>query len=74
MREREVLVMKTRIISIGNAQGIRIPKSLLEETGLRGEVEICAMGNELVIGRTKKACAGWAAQFRKLARRGDDQE
>jgi antitoxin MazE len=64
--------MKTRIIPIGNLQGIPIPKSLLEETGLCGAVEICAMGNALVIRRTKKARAGWAAQFRK-ARRGDEQ-
>ena len=34
--------MKTRIVSIGNSQGIRIPKLLLEQTGLSGEVEIRA--------------------------------
>jgi antitoxin MazE len=32
--------MKTRIVAIGNSQGIRIPKPLLEQTGLFGEVEI----------------------------------
>jgi hypothetical protein len=34
--------MKTRIIPIGNSQGIRIPKPLLEQAGLSGEVEIRA--------------------------------
>ena len=31
--------MKSRIVRIGNSQGIRIPKPLLEQTGLHGEVE-----------------------------------
>ena len=29
--------MKTQIIQIGNSQGIRIPKVLLEDSGLAGE-------------------------------------
>lgn len=32
--------MKTSIITIGNSKGIRIPKPLLEESGLAGEVEL----------------------------------
>ncbi len=64
--------MKTRIVPIGNSQGIRIPKPLLEQTGLSGEVEISAEGNALVIRPTKKPRAGWAAAFQKMAQRGDD--
>ena len=64
--------MKTRIVAIGNSQGIRIPKPLLEQTGLSGEVEISAEGNALVIRPTKKPRAGWAAAFQKMAERGDD--
>ena len=64
--------MKTRIVKIGNSHGIRIPKPLLEQTGLSGEVEIQAAENGLVIQPVKKARAGWAAAFEKMARRGDD--
>lgn len=32
--------MLTNIISIGNSKGIRIPKILLEESGLRNKVEL----------------------------------
>lgn len=32
--------MKALIVTIGNSKGIRIPKPLLEESGLSGEVEI----------------------------------
>jgi len=64
--------MKTRIVAIGNSQGIRIPKPLLEQTGLSGEVEISAEDDGLVIRPAKRPRAGWAAAFRKMAQRGDD--
>ena len=41
--------MKSRVVRIGNSRGIRIPKLLLEQTGLRGDVEISADGDTLVI-------------------------
>lgn len=64
--------MKTRIVRIGNSQGIRIPKPLLEETGLRGEVEISVYDGSLIITRARKPRAGWAIAFRTMAERGDD--
>ena len=32
--------IRTRIVKIGNSQGIRIPKLLLEQSGIGEEVEI----------------------------------
>ncbi len=64
--------MKTRIVRIGNSRGIRIPKPLLEQTGLHGEVEISAEDDALVIRSAKKPRAGWAAAFQEMAQRGDD--
>jgi antitoxin MazE len=64
--------VKTRIVSIGNSQGIRIPKLLLEQTGLSGEVEISAEGQALLIQPARRPRAGWAAAFQEMARRGDD--
>ncbi len=64
--------MKTRIVAIGNSQGIRIPKPLLEQTGLSGEVEIRAEAGALVIRPIKEPRAGWARAFQEMARRGDD--
>lgn len=64
--------MKTRIVPIGNSQGIRIPKPLLEQTGLCGEVEISAENGSLVIRPIKKPRANWAKAFQKMAERGDD--
>jgi antitoxin MazE len=64
--------MKTRIVAVGNSQGIRIPKALLEQTGLSGEVEISAEDGTLVIRPVKKPRDGWATAFQEMARRGDD--
>jgi len=41
--------MKTRIVRIGNSQGIRIPRPLLCQTGLSGKVEIRAHNGSLII-------------------------
>jgi antitoxin MazE len=65
--------MKTRIIQIGNSRGIRIPKPMLQQVGLNGEVEVIAKNGTLVIRSTKQARAGWAAAFKEMARRSDDR-
>lgn len=45
--------MKTTIIPIGNSRGIRIPKPLLEESGLLNDVEIYAKKGEIKITAAK---------------------
>ena len=64
--------MKTRLAPIGNSQAIVIPKRILEQTGLRGEVEVSVKGNCLVIRPARKPRQGWAAALRKMAQRGED--
>ncbi len=64
--------MKTRIVRIGNSRGIRIPKPLLDQTGLSGEVEIRAQKDSLVIRPAAKPRTGWAAAFQVMAQHGDD--
>jgi antitoxin MazE len=64
--------MKTRLIRIGNSWAVRIPKALLRQTGLAGEVQIEARGAEIVI-RARLSREGWDEAFREMARLGDDQ-
>jgi antitoxin MazE len=59
--------MKTRIVPIGNSQGIRIPKPLFQQAGLSGEVEIRAEHDGLIIRPARKPRAGWAAAFEEMA-------
>jgi antitoxin MazE len=64
--------MRTRIVRIGNSRGVRIPKLLLEQSGLDGEVEMNAENGSLLIRPVRKPRAGWALAFRKMAAQGDD--
>ncbi len=68
--------MKARIVKIGNSKGIRIPKPLLEQTGLADEVEIRVEDNRLVIASALPEPPpprhGWAKAFKEMAATGDD--
>ncbi len=65
--------MRTRIIKIGNSQGIRIPKAILEHAGLEGEVELEMQDGQLLIRPVERARQGWEEAFRSMAEHGDDQ-
>ena len=68
-----ITVMKTRIIKIGNSQGIRIPKPLLDQTGLDEEVELELRQNQIVIRPVYRARYDWEGQFKAMAEHGDDK-
>jgi len=65
--------MKASIVRIGNSQGIRIPKVVLEQTHLSGEVELEVRDRQIIIRSAKKPRQGWAQKFRAMAERGDDK-
>ncbi|MGO9145797.1 MAG: AbrB/MazE/SpoVT family DNA-binding domain-containing protein [Desulfomonilia bacterium] len=64
--------MKSRIIKIGNSRGIRLPKPLIEQTGLKEEVEIQVEGNRLIIAPVVRPRALWSESFQKMASKNDD--
>ena len=64
--------IKTRIVKIGNSQGIRIPKLLLDQTDIGNEVELEVQENRIVIRSSKSSRYGWEEQFKKMAEQGDD--
>jgi antitoxin MazE len=76
-----MLANKTKIIRIGNSQGVRIPRSLLEQAGVieneRGdvlgqEVELEVEEEGILIRLVRQTRAGWEERFREMAERGDD--
>ncbi|HZT40901.1 MAG TPA: AbrB/MazE/SpoVT family DNA-binding domain-containing protein [Chthonomonadaceae bacterium] len=67
------MLVKTRLVKIGNSQGIRIPKWLLEQAGLTGEIEVEAQSGQLVIRPAQSARQGWDAQFQAMAQASDDR-
>ena len=59
--------MKARIIRIGNSQGIRIPKPLLEQSGLGEEVELEVQHHQIIIRAAERPRQGWEAAFQSMA-------
>jgi antitoxin MazE len=55
--------MKTKIVRIGNSQGLRLPRPLLEQAGFAADADVDV-----------EARAGWAAAFERMARAGDDTQ
>ena len=65
--------MRARVVRIGNSRGVRIPKPLIEQAGLREEVEIAVEGSSLIIRAAARPRTGWATAFRTMAEQGDDR-
>ena len=64
--------MKTTLIPIGNARGVRIPKPLIEQCGLGGDIELDVHDRTIVIHAPKRARQGWDKAFAQMARLKDD--
>ncbi len=64
--------MKSSIIRIGNSQGLRIPKPILDQCGFDGEVELIVKDRDLIVRSAKTPRAGWDEAFKRMAEKGDD--
>jgi antitoxin MazE len=62
--------MRAKLIRIGNSRGIRIPKPVLEQVGLRETVEIRAEKGRLIILPDQPSRRGWAERFAAAAKAG----
>ena len=55
--------MKVKLVRIGNSRGIRIPKAILEQCGLREAAELRVEKDRLVIAREQRPRQGWEEAF-----------
>ena len=62
------------LVKIGNSQGIRIPKPLVEQAQLEGkELKLQLVGDGLLISPEKQAREGWAEEIeRTIAAQGHE--
>lgn len=66
-------IVTTRLVKIGNSQGIRIPKPLLEQVGMSGDVQIEVEADRLILRPATGPRQGWEEQFQRMAELGDDK-
>lgn len=64
--------MKTKVVKIGNSQGIRIPKSIIHESGLKNEVELEVNDGQIIIKPISTSRESWDTAFKKMAQKQDD--
>lgn len=65
--------MRASIIKIGNSQGVRIPKPILEQCGFTEEVELEVHDHKLIIKPMKHPRRNWESSFISMAAKGDDK-
>jgi antitoxin MazE len=65
--------VKTKLVKIGNSQGIRIPKPILEQLGLTEDVELEILADQLIVRSAHPARYGWERQFQAMAAASDDR-
>lgn len=63
----------SKVIKIGNSQGIRIPKPLIEQCNLYAEVELAVQDGCLTVRPASRPREGWEDACREMAECGDDQ-
>jgi len=65
--------MHAKLIRIGNSRGVRLPKSVLEQAGLEGDLDIEVIDGAVVIRPAGKVREGWASAARDLSAGGEDE-
>jgi antitoxin MazE len=65
--------MRANIVRIGNSRGLRIPKTLLEQCGIRDAVELSVEDGRLTVRPVHAVREGWAEAARAMAERGEDR-
>ena len=60
--------MRARVVKIGNSKGIRIPKTLLDQTGILDDVELEVKHNQIVIRPILDPRRDWEKAFKTMAK------
>jgi antitoxin MazE len=66
------LILRTRIVDLGDLCEIQIPKLLLEQAGIESYVEVEVRSGELIIRATPHPRAGWEEMCRQIVEDGED--
>ncbi len=64
--------MRASIIKIGNSQGVRLPKPILEQCGFHNEVELEVHNKKVILKSPATPRAHWEKAFKAMASNGDD--
>jgi antitoxin MazE len=63
--------MHSHLIAIGNSRGIRLPKAVIDQAGLKDDVDITVTRGAVIIRPLHTARAGWAEAAKACHADGD---
>ena len=64
--------MITKVVKIGNSRGIRIPKSIIEQSGIESEVKLEVKNNRIIIKALSDTRKNWDLEFKKTNENNED--
>src|SRR5918994_6239808 len=63
--------MRVKLVRIGNSRGVRLPKPILEASGLTDEIDIAVEAGRVVLTpAARKPREGWAEAARRMVAKG----
>ncbi len=65
--------MKTKLVSIGNSRGIRLPAAVIKACGFGEELEMRVEGGVVTLAPAHGQREGWDEAFKAMAESGDDR-
>ncbi|MBU0473835.1 MAG: AbrB/MazE/SpoVT family DNA-binding domain-containing protein [Bacteroidetes bacterium] len=65
--------MITKIVKIGNSRGIRIPKSIIDQSGIKNEVELQIKDDTIIIKSVPEVRNNWDLAFQNMSKNNDDK-
>ncbi len=65
--------MQAKLIRIGNSQGVRLPKAVVEQAGLTDKLDIQVSGDAVIIRSTKQPRENWDSAAEVCHQSGEDQ-
>lgn len=64
--------MRAQLVRIGNSQGVRLPKVIIEQAGLGPNLEVAVEDGAVIIRASGKKRRGWAEDAKACRAKAED--
>ncbi len=64
--------VRSQLVKIGNSQGVRIPKVMLEQLDFSDGIELLILDKQLIVRSKRIPRQGWAEQYKLMHKLGED--
>lgn len=64
--------MQTKLVRIGNSRGLRLPQAVIEQAGLKDQIELTVRKGAITLRPARRPRAGWEDAARRCHENGDD--